>query len=252
MTLFDTNVWFGSWPFAPIGIPSAAALEKRLGSNGIEGALVSSFETVFQVDPMPGNRALRQALRKRKSLQALPVINPGTPAWEDHFEELATSSDVPALRLLPSYHDYRLNSKSTQRLVRATEANGVRLVITARLVDERQEHKAVNIKPVSVEALTDFVQKHPQLNPLIQGLNRHEVEALSKAEGQFLTDTSFAEWEDTLKVLKGFLPVSRMLFGSLTPLHVLQAQVDKIRCSSLTDRQRQLVASGNAKNYFGL
>jgi len=252
MNFFDTNVWFGPWPFAPLPRNGAADIEQRLSRFGISEALVSPFETVFQVDPMPGNRALLKTLQKRKGLRSLPVMNPGTAAWEDHLDELSDDPEVTGVRLLPAYHGYRLNSVAVRRLVERLALKKLRLVITARLVDERHEHPAISIKPVSVKQLAGFVERNPKSSPLIQGLGVHELGELAKASGHFSTDTSFAEWEDTLKVLKGFLPVSRILYGSLSPLQVTRAQVDKVRLSSLSARQRDAVACGNAIRYFGV
>lgn len=191
-------------------------------------------------------------IRSLKAFRPLPVINPRTSAWKDHLKEVAANPSVVGIRLLPAYHGYRLNSATISKLVEQVNSKGLRLVITARLVDERQEHHGVSIKPVSVKQLDDFIKRHPRIHPLIQGLSIHELESLSKAGGLFSTDTSFAEWEDTLRVLKRHLPVSRIQFGSLSPLQVKQAQVDKVRLSSITVRQRELIGLGNAKKFFNI
>jgi predicted TIM-barrel fold metal-dependent hydrolase len=252
MNFIDTNVWFGSWPFTPLPRNGAADVERRLSRLGTSEALVSPFETVFQVDPMPGNRVMLKALEKRKGLRPLPVINPGTSAWEDHLDELSENPNVVGVRILPAYHGYRLNTMAVRGLVDRLALKKLRLVVTARLVDERHEHRAVSIKPVSVTQLAGFVERHPKSNPLIQGLGVHELRELAKAGESFFTDTSFAEWEDTLKVLKEILPVSKILYGSLSPLQVTQAQMDKIRLSSLSARQREAVSCGNAIRCFGV
>lgn len=252
MKLIDTNLWLGNWPFAPIAANDPTGLMRKLKRGGLSRGFVSPLDTVFQVDPMPGNRALMNAIANTPFYQALPVVNLATPAWEAHFDELVTGGMTSGVRLLPAYHGYGLSAASVGKLVSKVNAIGMRIVITARLVDERHEHRAVSIKPISVKALTKFVGSHPDLNPLIQGLNRHELEGLSREAGRFMTDTSFAEWEDTLATLKRFLPVRRMVFGSLVPLQSLQAQVDKVRLSSLSSRQRDLVGSGNAMRYFGI
>jgi uncharacterized protein len=252
MTFIDTNLWCGPWPFAPLARNNAADIAKRLSGYEPMEALVSPFETVFQADPMPGNRAMIKALKTFKQLHPLPVINPGTPAWKDDLEELSSNPGVTAVRLLPAYHGYRLNTVAVRQLTERLQAKGLRLIITARLVDERHEHHGVSIKPVPIKQLAGFLEKFPKLNPLIQGLGIHELEKLSKETALFSTDTSFAEWEDTLRVMKQFLPVSRIQFGSLSPLQVKLAQVDKVRLSSLSDRQLELIAGGNAQKYFAI
>jgi uncharacterized protein len=252
MKFIDTNAWCGSWPFAPIqGKSVVHPTLPRVGYE-IHESLVSCFDTLFQIDPMPGNRSLFDAFRILKAFIPLPVINLATPAWEDHLDELIEHPSNVGIRLLPSYHGYRLTSFPVRRLVERLNEHSLRLVVTARLVDERHEHPAVTIKPVQVTELEKFLNDYPRLDPLIQGLGVHELKTLSAVNGRFRTDTSFAEWEDTMKVLKRDLPTSRILFGSLSPLQVQQAQIDKVRLSSISEAQRIAIACGNAQTYFGL
>ena len=252
MRFIDTNVWCGSWPFAPLSQNTSPRTGRRSLDIDITEVLVSHFDCVFQTDPMPGNRSAFKAFEKLKAFRPLPVLNPATPAWEDHLEKVAAIPGVAGVRLLPAYHGFRLNSAPIRNLVQRIKEKKLRLVITARLVDERHEHPAVKVKPVNVAHLADFIQRYPKANPLIQGLGIHELKKLSQTDGLFSTDTSFAEWENTLKTLKAYVPVSRIFFGSLSPLQVTLAQIDKVRLSSLTPRQRASVASGNARNYFGI
>ncbi|MCB1124694.1 MAG: hypothetical protein KJT03_24285, partial [Verrucomicrobiae bacterium] len=249
MNFFDTNCWLGPWPFAPIKTGNTFPPRKGTGYD-IQQSLVSSFDSIFQTDPMPGNRSVAEAIKRRKSWHLLPVINPGTPAWQDHFEEVTSQNPVMAIRMLPAYHGFSLDSPALRKLVETAESKNLRLVIVARLVDERHEHHGVSIKPVSIKALSLFLAQFPKLNPLIQGLDIHQLHELSETGLGFSTDTSIVEWEDTLKVMKKCLPVSRILFGSLAPLQVTQAQVDKVRLSSVSLSQRDCVAYGNATRYF--
>ena len=250
MNFIDTNAWIGSWPFSPVSLSESRSPKIRRVGYKISEALISSFDAVFQTDPMPGNRAILDVVKKSRTCRPLPIINPATPAWVDHLEEVSQHAGVVAVRLLPGYHGYSLRSAATRTLLEHLKEKKLRLVITARLVDERQEHHALSIKPVAVSQLTQFVERHPKINPLIQGLGVHELKELAKSDGLFSTDTSFAEWEDTLRVVKQNIPISRIQFGSLSPLQIAQAQIDKVRLSSLSIRQREAVALNNAQKFF--
>ena len=170
----------------------------------------------------------------------------------NHLEEVSEHAGVIAIRLLPGYHGYSLRSSSVGKLLERLKEKKLRLVITARLVDERQEHHALSIKPVTVSQLKQFVERHSKIHPLIQGLGVHELKELAQADGLFSTDTSFTEWEDTLRVAKQSIPISRIQFGSLSPLQIAQAQIDKVRLSSLPSRQREAVAFKNAQKFFNI
>ncbi len=193
MNLIDTNLWIGNWAFAPIEAKDPAVVMRKLKRGGISKAFVSSLDTLFQVDPMPGNRELMHSISRLSFYHLLPVINPATPAWEAHLEELVAGGKVSGVRLLPAYHGYKLSTAPVTKLISKVQKHGLRIVITARMVDERHEHHAVSIKPVSLSALAKFIGSHPNLNPLIQGLNRHELETLSQEAKNFVLDTSFAE-----------------------------------------------------------
>lgn len=252
MTFLDTNCWLGPWPFAPLPARSPRGLWRHLESAGVSGALVSPFDALFQDDPMPANRALRRACRSCPRLLPLPVVNPAMPAWREHLAACRDEFTVPAVRLLPAYHRYRLGSRRAAACLEAARSAGLRVVITARLVDERHEHPALRVRPVGVSELAALRRRHRELQPLVQGLTRHEIDALAAEVDGVFCDLSFAEWEDTLRVLREKTAVSQLMFGSLAPLHVLPAQLDKIRSSSVSSRERSAVAGDNARRFFPL
>ena len=252
MIFFDTNVWHGSWAFAPLPRLNPAALARALQRNDIVGAMVSQFDCVFQFDPMPGNRALLKALQRQESLYPLPVLNLATPMWREHLQSLASNRRVRAIRLLPAYHAYDLSLRKYDDAIAAIADSGLRIIVTSRLVDERHEHHAVRIKPVPVKRLARFLERHPKVNPLIHGLSRFELEALAKSQELFSVDTSFLEWEDSLRVASDFLAASRIQMGSTTPLQVTQSHADKIRFSSLPAAQKRAVAFQSAYKFFNL
>lgn len=252
MNLFDTNAWYGSWAFAPVPQMSAAELVDELRRHGAGGALVSHFDCVFQFDPMPGNRLLAQAVRRQASLRPLPVLNLATPMWRWHLEELTAMRRVLAVRLLPAYHGYDISARKFDEAIEAIAQSGLRIVITARLIDERHEHPAIRIKPVPLKRVARFIERHPQVDPLIQGLIRSELEVMGKSEGMFCVDTSFLEWEDSLRVASGYVAVSRIQMGSTFPLQVLRSHVDKVSLSTISTVQRRLVAARNAQRFLGI
>lgn len=250
---FDTNVWWGPWPFAPLPGRGAAALRRHLAAHHIEGALVSAFEALWQDDPMPANRALRAALAREPALRPLPLINPAVAPWREHLAEcLGWAGALRAVRVAPAYHGYALGEPGLKMLAGLAADEGIRIVMTARLVDERHEHHAVRLRPGPLDALTRWLRRNPRLHPLVQGLTRAELEKLAPEVTNFTADLGYAEWHDTLRVLRAVLPVRRLVLGSLTPLHVTRAQVDKIAESSLPRASRAAVARINALKFFDL
>lgn len=249
--LLDTNLWWGSWPFGlGHGEVTPASLAARLRRSGVTGGWVSPFGAVWADDPMPANRALLAACGARGKLRPLPVLNPAIPGWCEDLAELAASAGVTAVRLMPAYHGYRLTPARVRELAPAIAEAGVATVITVRLVDERHEHHAVRIKPVPLRELERWLDAAPT-EPLLHGLTRHEVDRLVQGgRTSFFADLSFVEWEETLAVVERSLPLSKVMLGTLTPLHVTAAQVAKVTGSTVTPAKRRAVGVGNARRFF--
>lgn len=251
MTFFDTNAWIGEWPFQPLPTRDPAALRRHWRSHGIAEGFVSSFSSLWSVDPMPGNRSLRRALSAGRGPHPLPVLNLFGPGWQADLDDLLSWPEVRAIRLAPGYGGWRLRSAAARQAARAIDAAGRRVVLTARLVDERHEHPSLRVKPAKVKDILHWLGEG-DVEPLIHGLTRWEVEELADQGATFATDLCFAEWEDTLSVLGRKLSWRKMMFGSLTPLHVTRAQVEKISASTQPARIRRAVADDNARRFFKL
>jgi uncharacterized protein len=255
----DTNAWWGPWLRGGVRDDRAPAeLARWLVRHGVVEALVSPLAALFADDPMPANRALQAALGGVKRLRALPVLNPVLPGAAADLAELALWPGVVAVRWLPAYHGYRLNDRRCLALAEAIGAAGLRLVITARLIDERHEHPVIRVKPLPAKILARTL---PALaaaggsrgRPLVQGLTKADLEHLAAAGVEdFAADLSFFEWEDTLKVLARSLPLRRAMVGTLTPMHVTAAQLAKAASETVGPRLRTAVAETNARAFFQL
>jgi hypothetical protein len=250
LDLFDTNAWVGEWPFTLVANRDAAALKRYWKKHGIDAGLVSSFAALWVLDPMPANRALRADIGTRKGMTVLPIVNGLDPDWRGQLQEIASWPEVRAVRLAPSYGGWSLTSWVAKDLSEAILGYGLKIVLTARLVDERQEHPALRVKPLEVPALTKWLRVMPSGEPLIQGLTRWDIEALAEESDRFLTDFSYAEWENSLGVVRAAVGPKRMVLGTATPLLSTNAQVNKVVQSPETLKVRQAVGSRNAARFL--
>lgn len=248
--LFDTNAWVGEWPFTLVANRDAAALKRYWKKHGIEGGLVSPFAALWVLDPMPANRALRADIGARKGMTVLPIVNGFDPDWRGQLQEIATWSEVRAVRLAPSYGGWSISSRVAKELSEAILGYGLKIVLTARLVDERQEHPALKVKPVGGKALAKWLRAIPDAEPLIQGLTRWDIDELAKVSDRFLTDFSYAEWENSLGVIGAVVGSKRMVLGTATPLLSTNAQVNKVVQSPETLKVRKAVGALNAERFL--
>ena len=139
--------------------------------------------------------------------------------------------------------------RDIELVAKADLSEGARRM-TARLVDERQEHPSLKIKPVTVKALAKWLAAAPEGMPLIHGLTRWEVEELAGKSDRFLTDLSFAEWENSVGIVGKVIGQSRMVLGTLTPLLSTTAQVNKVVQSPESLKVRKGVAALNAERFL--
>lgn len=248
--LFDTNAWVGEWPFALVVNRDAATLKRYWRKHGIDRGLVSSFAALWVLDPMPANRALRADLKGKAGMTVLPIVNLFDPDWRGQLAEIATWPEVRAVRLAPGYGGWSVTSRVAREATTAILGYGLEIVMTARLVDERQEHPSLKIKPVTTKALAKWLAMAPEGMPLIHGLTRWEVEELAGKSDRFLTDLSFAEWENSVGMIGKVMGQSRLVLGTLTPLLSTTAQVNKVVQSPESMKARKAVGALNAERFL--
>jgi predicted TIM-barrel fold metal-dependent hydrolase len=250
MKYFDANTWTGRWPFAFIEEHNPRSLAAHLRTHGIDRALVSPLDAVFAPEPGPANRQLLRTTRGVAACVPVPVINPALANWREELAACAADARVRAVRLLPRYHDYRLGAASVRELVEELVRLKLRLIVQVRLIDERHEFHAMNLKPVPVAELQGFLEQHPKLPVLASGLLRAEILPLTPKHENLLADLSFAEWHDTIPHLLAKVPARQLVFASHTPFLVTAAARDKLDRAEAPEGKRAAIAARNLERFL--
>ena len=250
MTLFDANTWLGHWPFAFLPEPAPSAMVAALRREKIGRALVSPLGAVFAPEPGPANAGLLRDTARVRSLVPVPVINPTLANWHEELDRVAADPRVRAVRWLPAYHDFRLTSRWIATCVHELQQRGLRLVVTARLVDERHEYFALRIKGVPTADLGAFLERHPDQPVLVTGLYYPDLRTLAPKYANLLADFSFAEWDRTLERLLETVPARQLVFGSHTPFLVTAASAAKLATAQLSAGQRRAISAANLERFL--
>jgi predicted TIM-barrel fold metal-dependent hydrolase len=182
----------------------------------------------------------------------VPIINPALATWREHLEACRESAPIRAVKILPNYHGYGLRSRRLEPFMEALSAANLRLILTARLEDERQTYFGLRIKGVPADHIAAFLARFALQQVFCTGLYASEIEQLAATAGNFSSDISFAESRATLPLLRKALPLRRLMFGSGVPLLSVHAQAAKIRHHSLSAGEREMVANRNARRFFAL
>jgi hypothetical protein len=249
--LFDANAWIGAWPFALRPVETAEALRRRLGDAGITAALVSPLAAVLAPEPMPANRALLEQTRPHPALHPAPVINLRVPTWREDLEACAADPRVRAVRLVPVWHDRVVRPRAVAELAREIARRDLRLVVTARLEDERQQHFALRIRGLRVPSVARLLADAAPAPVLVSGLYYREILQL-KEHTNLLADVSMAEWVETVRGLLRELPARRLAFGTLSPFLSVPANVAKVAAARVPAAAMRQIASENIRRFLRL
>ncbi|MGH7995482.1 MAG: amidohydrolase family protein, partial [Opitutaceae bacterium] len=207
---------------------------------------------VFLPEPMPANRELFQAARAAPALIPVPVINPALAVWREHLDECRAAAKVRAVRIFPAYHRYTLRHRNLGGFMEALDEAGIRLIVCARLEDERNRYAGLKVKGVPAGELARFLARFREFHVLCTGLDRAEVAALAKDHDNFSAELCFCEYMDTVADLLTALPASRLMLGTNTPLLTTLAETAKLRHARVSARVRERIGSGNARRFFSL
>lgn len=252
MSLIDTNVHLGPWPFAFLPSFTAAQLAAHLAAEGIDRAVVSPLAAALAPDPLPANRELFAAVRRTPALLPLPVVNPALAHWREQLDATA-AGPLRAIKLLPPYHNYRLEAPRFAPFFAAVAARRLKVVVETRLEDDRHRYHGLSVKSLTAKQLAPFLRRYSDLHPLVLGLGLPEIRELAKAGlTAFSFDTAFVEWIDSTATLAREFATDRVMFGSHTPFLVTRASLAKLATAKLPAPVRRAFSSRNAEKFFGL
>jgi predicted TIM-barrel fold metal-dependent hydrolase len=187
-----------------------------------------------------------------RALLPVPVINPALANWRADLAAVAADPRVRAVRLLPNYHDYRLNAPAVDVLLAELKRRRLGLILQMQLIDQRHEYHALTIKPVPATDLAALLRRHLDRPVLASGLLRPDLLKLAPRHPNLLADLSFAEWHDTMEHLLAKVPARQLVFASHTPLLITAAARAKLETSTLSAAQRRLIAAANLQRFLRL
>lgn len=249
--LIDTNVSIGSWPFRRLPIEGAAALTSKLRSGGVTEAWVGSLDALLHKDIGAVNQRLviECAGAGRGLLRPCGALNPTLSGWEEELRRCAEVHRMPALRLHPNYHGYKLSEPLFERVLRRAAEAGLLVQIAVIMEDERTIHPLVNVPPTDVAPLAELLPRIPrarvQLLNAFRTLRGAPLLGLA-AQGVCFEIATLEGVEGVAGLLKQF-PSDRLCFGSFAPVFYFEAAPLKLRESVLTTGQLSAVAFRSAQ-----
>jgi uncharacterized protein len=164
ITIIDTNVALGQWPFRRTPLASTPALVDKLREHGVTQAWAGSLDALLHKDISSVNERLALECQEAGEGLLVPIaaINPMLPGWEKDLHRSVDEFRMPGIRLHPNYHGYKLDSPNFERVLQLADERNVLLQITVGMEDERTMHPLVNVPATDTTPLTEVLKKFPK------------------------------------------------------------------------------------------
>lgn len=247
--MIDVNIHTGHWPFQRFPFDGLEELADHMAAHGVETGYVSHLGCVFYPDPDGYNRELIAHCESIESLRPVPVINPHLNGWRDNVD-FYLAHGVRAVKIIPSFHNYRLYTRPVFELIEALEDAGRRLMIQMRYEDERDRYFALNVHGPKVDQIVRLAGRFPDVEILCLNSYLPEARELGRRTSNILVDIAFAEWLFTMELMLEDLSSERIFFGSHTPLLITKSAVMKLTDSLIDDDLKRKIATENARRFL--
>ena len=171
MTLIDTNVSLGQWPFRHEVLSDTPALVGKLREHGVTQAWAGSFDALLHKDISGVNARLVDECRQHGQglLVSIGALNPMLPGWQEDLRQCVEVYRMPGIRLHPNYHGYKLNDPVFERVLQLADERNLLVQIAVLMEDERTIHPLVNVPATETAPLPAVLKAFPKLR--VQLLN---------------------------------------------------------------------------------
>lgn len=214
---------------------------------GIEGGFVSSLEAIFYQDPYEAELVLAKQLEGTPYIHAL-TLNPMLPAWQDDLKRAVKDLQIKAVRLVPGFHGYQLDDPALQLVWEALRANGLFLIVTLRVRDERAMWM-LQPRSIPMEEIEAFLGQTSDIPTLLTHIRAGEVKALLPSLEE--RDNLFADisgFKDGLYMVDHLIQNTaargHLVYGSGAPLMEMQATTLQIDTARISEEEKQIMFSG--------
>ncbi len=262
----DANSALGEWPSRRLnGSPpptGAALVEQRLrlmDARGIRRAAVCSLDAVWLKDCGVANAELHALVGGHPRFFPVYTLNPTFPAWLEHLErcigDYGLAAGTGAIRLLPSYHGYRLDDPRLEPCLERLAALDLPVILPLQLEDARMHHPAMRVPDLDPAAVVSLLRRWLSLRWIIASAVFGQVQAIGRElspEARVWFDLSRVQGPiDDVRTLAAELGARRLLFGTNLPLHVAESAMLSLADAQLPPADDAAIRFGNARDALG-
>ncbi len=248
MKVFDIDCYLGHWPFHKIQNEGNEWLKNTASEYGIQGMLVSSFNSFFYDDPEEGDDEVKQELLDNQ-YQAI-TINPMRPCFVSEIEKEIIKFNPKAIRIVPTLHEYYLTQPEVLKVSCLCQEAGLPIIITAVLDDPRIS-KFGPRRHLEDSEIESFLQNMAHCSVVFSNIQAKQMKLLARQNEEF--DNIFA----TISGLKypsdgeimeylSYFPEENLLFGSCYPLYCRKSSLNLVLMGGLPQHICENICWNNA------
>ncbi len=250
--IIDVNVSLSRWPFRRLPCDELSRLLDKLRKCGVTEAWAGSFDGVFHKDIGGVNARLVDDCRKSRSVLLRPFgsVNPTLPDWREDLRRCHEDYHMSGIRLHPAYHGYRLDDPVFNELLTIAQRRGLIVQLVVRIEDPRMQHPLMRVSDVDTKPLPGLLAARPELCLVLLGALRSlRGEAITQliGAGEVYFEISMLEGVGGISSLLGHVPGDRILFGSHSPLFILESAILKLKESELLPARANAITHRNAR-----
>ncbi|MCD9025309.1 amidohydrolase family protein [Cohnella silvisoli] len=254
----DVTAFIGSWPNRLQASAEQKDLSRMADRYQLKGVCISHIASVFGYDTRSGNEALFKACSQDNRLWPFAIINPTDEGWLQELQ-WAIDSGVRGIRLIPGYHQYKLDHPAVNRLIEIIEPYRLPLHVCARLQDERLQHHRFYTEAVPVHSLASMISAAGDNPLIISGVNSNEKDEISRYlhADQSIDHVLYDLWHvnGPLAVISQLCQkgqASQYAFGSCTPIQTAEATILQLSAANISESDRRLLCCGNAERLLSM
>ena len=251
--MFDVNTSIGHWPFRMLENNTLPELKKYLQQYDMTGAAVAHNHAALYMNVQDANIELFKAINDEKSgfFHGVATLNPLYAAWERDLLTCSREFNFKAVRLLPEYHNYKLDSSAASEIITAAAEIGMLIVIPNELVNYRQRHWMESGIPLGTQILIETAEKFPQARFLFMETAFADNPAKPYPGNAYFEMSRFqCCFRRTLDKFIKTVGADHVLFGSGAPFKEIEPALIKFHNIDLDEKSKKLIAEDNFRKLF--
>jgi predicted TIM-barrel fold metal-dependent hydrolase len=252
--IIDLHAHLGPYAFRRLPHQSASEFLNLMERHGIHSAVVCSNSSLLYRDAHAGNQELQRDICGQSRFYGVATIDPTYAGWQRDLEQAIDEWHFKAVRLLPNYHGYRLDSAAGLGVLQWCAARSVPVMLPQRIEDRRQQHRWDDAKDLVWDDIAPALRLQDGLKVLLTnwlGLNASAIREAGLRERLLIDLARFdVVLFQNLQPLLNELGAQSIAFGSHAPFNYYAPALVRLETLPASTAERAQIAAENCARFL--